>query len=150
MGNNNINAPASQNEVSIIASGLTITKAEITVAHDIRIDGGFDGKLLSKARVLAGETANIKGEVTCLNFDVWGNFEGTVYVKDTICLKSGCTVKGSINAGKIVVELGAKITGDIKMIEDAEFAKSCPDAEFFKDVKPAAAPAPAPRLEFRR
>ena len=149
MANNNTTPTPSQNEVSIIASGLNITKAEITVAHDIRIDGGFDGKLVSKARVLAGETAVIKGDLTCLNFDVWGNFEGTVYVKDTICLKSGCCIKGSINAGKIVVELGAKLNGDVKMIDDAEFAKVCPDAEIFKDMKPATAPAPA-HPEFRK
>lgn len=110
------------NSVSRISHG-TFVKGEVTSPYDIRIDGGFDGKLYSKGKVVVGENAVVKGEFVCSNLDLFGKFEGTIYVKDTLSLKNGCSVDGSINIRKLFVELGSQLNGTCKMITEEDFAK---------------------------
>ena len=109
-------APAvNVNEVSRISTG-TVIKGEINSPNDIRIDGTFEGKIVCKGRVVAGEKAVIKGDIVCENVDFWGKLEGCLYVKDTLTLKDTCTVTGDLHIKRLVVELGARFNGACKML----------------------------------
>ena len=123
------------NSISRISAG-TIIKGEIVSPCDIRIDGTLEGKIQSKGRVVIGETAFIKGDIICDNIDLWGKVEGNVFVKDTLTLKDGCVVNGSLNIRKISVELGATFNGNCKMISEADFDR-------VSGAKPQAQPAQA-------
>lgn len=111
---------SNNNTASRIAAG-TVIKGEITSPTDIRIDGDFEGKLISKGKVLVGDTAKIVGDIICQNIELSGKVKGDLYVKDTLSLKSGCVVDGNLNASKLYVELGSVFNGNCKMITDAEF-----------------------------
>ena len=110
------------NSVSRISAG-TVIKGEIVSPYDIRIDGTFEGKIQSKGRVVAGETAIIKGDIICENVDLWGKIEGNIFVKDTLALKEGCVVSGGLNIRRLSVELGSTFNGTCRMITEAEFNK---------------------------
>lgn len=110
------------NEVSRISAG-TLVKGEIHSPGDIRIDGSFDGKLISKGRVVVGEKASLTGDVICQNMDFCGKMKGNFYVKDTLTLKAGCTVEGDLHIKRLQVELGARFNGNCHMMEEAEFEK---------------------------
>ena len=112
------------NSISRISAG-TVIKGEIVSPTDIRIDGTFEGKVQSKGRVVLGETAVVKGDIICNNIDLWGKVEGNVFVKDTLCLKAGCTMDGNLHARRLAVELGATFNGSCKTITEAEFDKLC-------------------------
>ena len=116
-------APAvNVNEVSRISTG-TVIKGEINSPNNIRIDGTFEGKIVCKGRVVAGEKAVIKGDIVCENVDFWGKLEGCLYVKDTLTLKDTCTVTGDLHIKRLVVELGARFNGACKMLVEGEFEK---------------------------
>ena len=116
-------APAvNVNEVSRISTG-TVIKGEINSPNDIRIDGTFEGKIVCKGRVVAGEKAVIKGDIVCENVDFWGKLEGCLYVKDTRTLKDTFTVTGDLHIKRLVVELGARFNGACKMLVEGEFEK---------------------------
>lgn len=116
------------NEVTRIAAG-TVFKGEIISTNDIRIDGRFEGKLESKGRVVAGEDAVVNGDIISNNVDFSGTMDkGTLFVKDTLSLKSGCSVNGDLRFKRLQVELDAKINGTCQVITE----------------KSAAAPAAAP------
>lgn len=114
------------NEVSRISTG-TVVKGEINSPNDIRIDGSFEGKIISKGRVVVGEKAIISGDIICDNVDFWGKMTGNLFVKDTLSLKEGCAVKGNLNVKRLVVELGARFDGNCKMLSDGEFEKLSSD-----------------------
>lgn len=76
------NDSASVNDISRISAGSVI-KGEITSPNDIRIDGTFEGRIFSQAKVVVGEKAVIKGDVICNNADFWGKINGNFFVKDT-------------------------------------------------------------------
>ena len=132
------------NEVSRISSG-TAFKGEITSTGDIRIDGKFDGRLTSKGRLVVGEEAQLNGDVICQNVDFSGKMsKGTLYVADTLSLKSGCSVDGDLRYKRLQVELDAKINGNVSVITDAEFNKIANQSAgpVVADKTPAAKPAP--------
>ena len=128
------------NEVSRISSG-TVIKGEINSPSDIRIDGSFEGKIISKGRVVVGDKAVISGDIICENLDFWGRMTGSIYVKDTLTLKEGCTVASDIHVRRLVVELGAHFDGNCKMLADGEFDKVTSTAVPKASVKPAVAAA---------
>ena len=110
------------NEVSRISTG-TVVKGEINSPNDIRVDGSFEGKIISKGRVVVGENAIISGDIICENVDLWGKMTGNLFVKDTIALKEGCSVKGNLNIKRLIVELGARFDGNCKMLDDVDYDK---------------------------
>ena len=134
------------NAISRISTG-TVIKGEILSPCDIRIDGTFEGKVTAKGRVVIGETAVIKGDIVCVNIDLWGKVDGNIYVKDTLALKEGCVINGNLHVRKLAVELGSTFNGNCKMITEAEFDKLCgvqtvtPKAVAPQQQTPAQAPA---------
>ena len=129
------------NEVSRISTG-TIIKGEISSPNDIRVDGTFEGKIQSKGRVVVGEKAVINGDIICDNVDFWGKVNGSLFVKDTLSLKNGCSVNGDLHVKRLVVELGARFDGNCKMLADGEFEKLTGTAA---PARPAvSSPAPQP------
>ena len=110
------------NNVSRISAG-TVIKGEIVSPNVIRIDGLFEGKVISKSRVVIGECANVKGDIICENVDLWGKVEGNLYVKDTLALKDGSNINGNLHIRRLLVELGATFNGTCKTITEGEFDK---------------------------
>ena len=108
------------NDVSRISAGSSI-KGEITSPNDIRIDGNFEGKIISQAKVVVGEKAVIKGDIVCSSCDFWGKIEGNFYVKDTLSLKDTCVVTGDLHIRRLQVDLDATFNGNCKMITESEF-----------------------------
>ena len=121
------------NAISRISTG-TVIKGEILSPCDIRIDGTFEGKVTAKGRVVIGETAVIKGDIVCVNIDLWGKVDGNIYVKDTLALKEGCVVNGNLHVKRLSVELGSTFNGNCRMITEAEFDKIS-GADFAKEPK---------------
>ncbi|MBQ3882914.1 MAG: polymer-forming cytoskeletal protein [Bacteroidales bacterium] len=115
---NNVNV----NDVSRISAG-TVIKGEINSPNDIRIDGSFEGKIISKGRVVVGDKAIISGDIICENVDFWGKMTGSLYVKDTLALKEGCVVNGDLHIKRLAVELGSRFDGVCKMLSEGEFDK---------------------------
>ncbi|MGM9741620.1 MAG: polymer-forming cytoskeletal protein [Candidatus Cryptobacteroides sp.] len=135
------------NEVSRISTGSVI-KGEISSPNDIRIDGSFEGRIFCSGRVVAGEKAEIKGDIVCENVDFWGKLEGSLYVKDTLTLKDTCSVNGDLHVKRLVVELGAHFDGTCKMLSEGEFEKVAGALTGHKPAqqKPAASQPAAPAV----
>ena len=108
------------NDISRISAGSSI-KGEIISPNDIRIDGTFEGKVISQAKVVVGEKAVIKGDVVCTNCDFWGKIDGNFFVKDTLSLKATCVVNGDLHIRRLQVDLDATFNGNCKMIDENEF-----------------------------
>ena len=104
------------NEVSRISAG-TVIKGEINSPNDLRIDGRFEGRIVSAGRVVVGEKAEIEGDIVCENLDFWGKLTGNIFVRDTLTLKDSCEVKGELH-----IQLGAKFDGVCKMLTKEEAA----------------------------
>lgn len=135
------------NDVSRISAG-SIIKGEIISPNDIRIDGSFEGKIISQAKVVVGEKAVIKGDVICTNADFWGQIDGDLYVKDTLSLKSTSVIDGDLHIRRLQVDLNATFNGNCKMITEEEFQALTSGDPVEEEEVPAEEDVPQAEEEF--
>ncbi len=98
-----------------IIGGTTTIKGDVDTTNDIRIDGRVIGKVHSKAKVVAGESSKIEGDVHAQNADISGEIIGSVYIAELVTLKPTARIKGDIHTKQIVVEAGAEFNGACTM-----------------------------------
>ena len=112
-------ASASINEVSRISAGTEV-QGNLISKSDIRIDGLFEGDMVTSGKLVLGDSAVI-----------WGNVEGELCAKDTITFKSTASFSGNLKTNKICIEMGAAFSGNCRIITEDEFAAI--SAEYFKE-----------------
>ena len=105
------------NEVKALNTFAQDTKIIGTIESDgdIRMDGGLEGKLNCKGRVVIGPEARIKGTIYARNAEILGYVDGEITVIDLLSLKSTAVINGDLIMGKFSVEPGARFTGNCKM-----------------------------------
>lgn len=116
------------NEVSRISSGTEV-KGSLVSQSDIRVDGVFEGDLITSGKLVIGEGSVIRGNVMCSKADVWGKMEGELTVGDTVSFKSNSSFAGNLRTIKICIEMGADFSGSCQIINEAEFKTI--SAEYF-------------------
>jgi cytoskeletal protein CcmA (bactofilin family) len=112
------NQETETNGINIIGLGTDIS-GDIVSSGDIRVDGGLNGKLTTKGKVVVGVTGKVKGEINCKNSDVEGYIEGKITVIQLLSLKATAQINGDIVASRLAIEPGCKFTGTCDMKGDA-------------------------------
>jgi len=108
------------NDISRLSAGSSL-KGNFYSEKDIRVDGLFEGDIITKGKTVVGESAVVKGNIVCAKADVWGKIEGKIFVKDLLDLKSSASIEGEFHFSRIQIEIGAGITGTCQKITDTEF-----------------------------
>ena len=108
------------NEVSRV-SAHSYYKGNFYSDNDIRIDGTFEGDILTKGKAVVGEKARVIGNIICCSLDVWGNIKGDVYVKDTLSLKATAAVEGNMYYTRLQLEFGANFEGMCKRVSEDDY-----------------------------
>lgn len=109
-------APAKTEEASksrlIVGPEITLKSAEITDCDTIVVEGRVE--VTTDARVMQiAETGTIVGTVSVDIAEVRGHFEGELTVRKTLVIHPTGRVSGKIRYGKVVIEEGGEITGEI-------------------------------------
>lgn len=114
------------NSHNILGNGTTV-EGSIATAGNLRIDGKIIGAITSKAKLILGPNAWVKGNIIAQNTDVEGAVEGTIDVSGLLTLKRTAVIKGDISTGKLVFEEGAKFNGKCKMEAASPLSKHTPE-----------------------
>jgi len=93
-------------EQNKIAQG-TVFKGEIHSQGSFRVEGTVEGTLVTKGKVVIGETGLVNGTVECEYADVEGKFTGNMKVNSMLTLKSKAHIEGDIVTEKLALEPGA-------------------------------------------
>ena len=97
----------------------TIVEGDVHSSSDIRIDGTIKGSLKCDAKVIIGPTGAVEGEISCQYAVIEGRFEGSLFVANLLDIKEKANINGEIRYGKIVVQPGAVLIGDVRMVDKA-------------------------------
>lgn len=108
------------NEVSRISAGTDV-KGSLKSQSDIRIDGVFEGDLVTSGKLVLGDNAIIRGNIICTSADVWGTIEGDLNVGDAVTFKSSSQFTGNLKTIRICIEMGAVFSGNCQIINEADF-----------------------------
>jgi cytoskeletal protein CcmA (bactofilin family) len=121
-------APAPRS--GVLSSGVSI-KGSVKFGSELVIDGYVEGSIESGGKLTIGEHAEIKGEIRTKTITVHGTVEGDIIAEERCELRGGCTLKGDIEAPRLVVD------------EEATFLGSAKISSPKKGAAPGAAPAAA-------
>jgi cytoskeletal protein CcmA (bactofilin family) len=81
----------------------------------VGIDGEVEGTIDSTGTLTIGEHARIRGEIRTKSVKVRGRVEGNIFVTERCELQAGCTLRGDIEAPRLVVNETATFLGSAKV-----------------------------------
>ncbi len=82
---------------------------------ELVIDGKVEGTITSGGRLTVGKNAHIVGEIKTRSVTVYGTIDGNVTAEERCELHSGCTLRGDIEAPRLVVDEDATFLGSAKI-----------------------------------
>ena len=82
---------------------------------NLRINGKFDGKLITKGILMIGENAIVNADIDGESISVAGKVTGDINALEDLRLISPARVSGNITTPVLSVESGAKLDGNCNM-----------------------------------
>ena len=108
-----------------IGNGVTIT-GTIKADNEVTIEGTLDGDVDCHC-LMVNKSGNIKGKVKTETMIIEGKAEGEITVNDLLQIKSTGSVNGKIFYGKIEIEDGGRLIGEINYRDKDNKQEECKD-----------------------
>ncbi len=102
------------NSVNLIGGTTKIT-GDLISEGDIRIDGTLIGNANINGKLILGQNAFIKGNVSCQNIDLGGKIEGNLLITEAAFLRATASLLGDLTTDKLTIESGAVFSGVCRM-----------------------------------
>ena len=99
---------------ALLSRGVSI-KGSVKFLNELLIDGMVEGTIESTGTLMVGEHACIHGEIRTKSVEVQGTVEGNIFVTERCELHAGCTLRGDIEAPRLMVEENATFCGSAKV-----------------------------------
>jgi len=97
-----------------LSRGVSI-KGSVRFLNELLIDGEVEGTIDSTGTLTIREHARIRGEIRTKSVKVRGTVEGNIFVTERCELQAGCTLRGDIEAPRLVVNENATFLGSAKV-----------------------------------
>src|SRR6266478_1052856 len=98
----------------ILSRGVSI-KGSVKFLSELLIDGQVEGTIDSTGTLTIGEHARIRCEIRTKSVKVRGTVEGNIFVTQRCELQAGCTLRGGIEAPRLIVDENATFVGSAKV-----------------------------------
>ncbi len=112
---------------TVIASNVEIV-GKLTFQKLLRIDGSFEGELISSGKLIIGPTGSVKANINLEEAYISGKVIGNITVKTRLVLRGKAEITGDITAPVISVDEGVSIIGKLAVtpqsIQDLEYDAS--------------------------
>jgi cytoskeletal protein CcmA (bactofilin family) len=103
---------STSNSACVIVNG-TVIEGDFYSKNDTRLDGMIKGTVKCDARLIMGNAGEIEGTVKSTDANISGELKGDLEVSGLLSLSETARLTGSIKAGKIEIEEGAVLNGDV-------------------------------------
>jgi cytoskeletal protein CcmA (bactofilin family) len=97
-----------------LSQGVSI-KGSVKFLNELLIDGEVEGTIDSTGTLTIREHARIRGEIRTKSVKVRGTVEGNIFATERCELQAGCTLRGDIEAPRLMVEENATFSGSAKV-----------------------------------
>jgi cytoskeletal protein CcmA (bactofilin family) len=99
---------------ALLSRGVSI-KGSVKFLNELFIDGEVEGTIDSTGTLTIREHARIRGEIRTKSVKVLGMVEGNIFATERCELEAGCTLRGDIEAPRLVVNENATFLGRAKV-----------------------------------
>ena len=93
----------------------TVFNGSLSFEGTVRIDGKFEGQVITEDTLIVGETGHLKAEISAGTVVCIGRVEGTIVASKKVEIHSTSKVVGSVKSPAIYVELGGVLDGSCDM-----------------------------------
>jgi cytoskeletal protein CcmA (bactofilin family) len=108
------NVPGAK-QTATLGPGLTI-KGQIIGDEDLHIEGKVEGPITLKGqRLTVGKTGEVVSDVQAKEIVVFGKVRGNLHASDRVEVKNDGSVIGNITGGRVLIEDGAYLKGQIEI-----------------------------------
>jgi cytoskeletal protein CcmA (bactofilin family) len=90
-------------------------KGELEFEDTMRIDGRFNGKILSKNELIVGESAHIEGDIHVGRIAISGTVVGKIVADQRVEIHRNGKVYSDIDTPALIIEEGAVFQGNCVM-----------------------------------
>jgi cytoskeletal protein CcmA (bactofilin family) len=97
-----------------LSRGVSI-KGSIKFLNELLIDGEVKGTIGSTGTLTIGEHARIRAEIRTKSVKLRGTVEGNIFVTERCELQAGCTLRGDIEAPRLLINENATFLGSAKV-----------------------------------
>ncbi len=104
---------------TLIGVGASFT-GNIRVAGFVRVDGDIDGNLETSGRIIVGEKARIRGNITATAAVIGGIVEGDIVAPDGVKILSSSIVIGDVMTRHLEVEEDSLVQGQYVALSDED------------------------------
>ena len=102
-------------EVETVIGKDTLFKGTITSKSSIRIDGQFEGELVTSGNAVIGQTGSVTAQIKASSCTIAGMVRGNVDVTDRLDLLPTAKLYGDIKVGVLIIGEGAVFKGACEM-----------------------------------
>lgn len=99
---------------AVLSRGVSI-KGSVKFLNELLLDGEVEGTIVSTGTLTIGEQARVRGEIRTKSVKVRGTVEGNIFVTERCELQANCTVRGDIEAPRLMVDENATFLGSAKV-----------------------------------
>src|SRR5262252_3826080 len=96
-----------------VGRGITLL-GEVSSCERLYIEGSVEANLTNCRVIEIAEGGLFKGSMTIEEAEVRGRFEGSLVVRNRLVIKATGRVSGTIRYGRIEIECGGQIHGDVQ------------------------------------
>ncbi|MBD3291179.1 hypothetical protein GF337_20425 [candidate division KSB1 bacterium] len=104
---------------TVVLNGIYFS-GDIKGAHDIYLNGEFEGTIELSARLYVGQTGKLQGEVKAENIIIEGEVKGTLEAEEKMEVRDGGICNGDILAPSVMISDKAFFQGKVTMTEEKE------------------------------
>ena len=93
----------------------TVFNGSLNFDGTVRIDGKFEGKVITEDTLIIGETGHLMAEISAGTVICMGRVEGTVMASKKVEIHSTSKVVGNVKSPALYIELGGVLDGACNM-----------------------------------
>ena len=94
----------------------------ISACDKLVVEGRVEAELQDCRQIEIASTGTFKGSAAIDMAEISGNFEGTLTARDILIVRSTGRITGTVRFGKLEIERGGEVVGDIGLCEIADDA----------------------------
>ena len=95
---------------------------EITSCDTLVVEGRVEATLHDARVIDVAPSGLFKGEATVQEAEISGRFDGTLTAQDVLTVRPGGKVSGKVRYGRIVIESGGEVAGEMQSLAEPDEA----------------------------
>ena len=109
------NMKKDETEIKAYMGEDTVFNGSLTFDGTVRIDGKFEGQVITEDTLIIGETGHLMAEISAGTVICMGRVEGTVMASKKVEIHSTSKVVGNVKSPALYIELGGVLDGTCDM-----------------------------------